>query len=81
MDAPAGLPPCQQVDDGPNGHQANVPQPKADVASQVLPSWVTNIETYRQPSCQYNHQARGKAAKGTSPPRTGLLARVHQHCG
>lgn len=42
VDAPAGLPPCQQVDDGSNGHQHHIAQAKADVASEVFPSRVTH---------------------------------------
>ena len=40
VDASAGLPPSQQVNDGPDGHQAHIPQTKANVAPQVPPSGV-----------------------------------------
>ena len=47
VNAPAGLPPCQQVDDGPDGHQDDIPQTKANVPAKVTPPRVTDIESCR----------------------------------
>lgn len=73
VDAPAGLPPCQQVDDGSDSHQANIPQPKADVASQVLPSWITNIEAYRAGPLSVQPPGKGECSQGHKPPPQNRL--------
>ena len=44
VNAPAGLPSCQQVDDGSDGDQHYIPKAKADVASKVLASGITHTQ-------------------------------------
>ena len=52
VDAPAGLPPCHQVDDRPDGHQHHVPQPKPNVTTQILSTRVSNSLACKHTKCQ-----------------------------
>jgi len=51
VNAPAGLPSCQQVDDGSDGDQHYIPKAKADVASKVLASGITHTQACRCRDC------------------------------
>ena len=44
VNASAGLPPSQQVDDGPDGDQYHIAKAKANVASKVLASGITHAQ-------------------------------------
>ena len=47
MDALASLPTRQKVDDGSDGHQTHISQTKANVASKVFPSWISDADPCR----------------------------------